>query len=110
MCWSTLVRSDCPLFAGSSPQKNRPEGEFMDRISDLSDQELHARTLVAASKEKAATLALLDYLAEVDIRRLYSAQAYSSLWEYVHKALGYSESQASERVAAMRLMRRLPEI
>lgn len=71
---------------------------------------LHAATLRAAKNEKAATLELLEYLAEIDLRRLYSEWAYSSLFEYVHKALGYSEAQSSERVSAMRLLRRVPEV
>jgi hypothetical protein len=76
----------------------------------LSDDLLHERTLSAASDEKQATLRLLEFLEEVDGRRLYSARGFSSLWEYVHIALGYSESQASERVSAMRLMRSVPEV
>jgi hypothetical protein len=79
-------------------------------IKTLSASELHSQTLQAAAREKGATLELLRFLAEVDRRRLYAERAYSSLWEYVHKALGYSESQASERVAAMRLMNRVPAV
>lgn len=76
----------------------------------LDGNSLHAATLRAAKNEKAATLELLEYLAEVDRRRLYSEWAYSSLFEYVHKALGYSEAQSSERVSAMRLLRKVPEV
>lgn len=76
----------------------------------FTDSELHQETHAAALREKAACLELLQNLAEVDRRRLYSARSYSSLWEYVHRALGYSEAQASERVAAMRLMVRVPEV
>jgi 5-methylcytosine-specific restriction endonuclease McrA len=79
-------------------------------FKSLSDETLHERTLSAASDEKQATLRLLEFLEEVDGRRLYSARGFSSLWEYVHVALGYSESQASERVSAMRLMRKVPEV
>jgi 5-methylcytosine-specific restriction endonuclease McrA len=76
----------------------------------LSNDALHTETLEAAKREKQATLALLEFLAEVDERRLYSMRGYASLWEYTHLALGYSEAQASERVAAMRLMRKVPEV
>ena len=79
-------------------------------LKHLSDQKLNEETLLASKKEKQATLVLLEYLSEVDARRLYNARGYSSLWEYVHQYLGYSESQASERVAAMRLMTRVPEV
>jgi hypothetical protein len=71
---------------------------------------LLSETLTAAAQEKNATLRLLEFLAEIDERRLYNARGYASLWEYVHLALGYSEASASERVSAMRLMRRVPEV
>ncbi len=48
--------------------------------------------------------------AEVESRRLYSVRAYSSLWEFVVKELHYSESQASERIHAMRLLKKAPEV
>jgi len=76
----------------------------------LSDQELHERALQSATEEKSATLKLLEHLAEIDSRMMYAKRGYSSLWEYVHLALGYSESQSSERVSAMRLMRKVPEV
>lgn len=79
-------------------------------LLSLSSPELHDKTFQAAANEKRATLELLEYLAEVDRRRLYAEKAYSSLWEYVHQFLGYSEAQASERVSAMRLMRKVPEV
>ena len=82
----------------------------MNNLCTLSNTDLHQKTLVAAGNEKSATLVLLDHLAEVDHRRLYAVMAFSSLWEYVHKGLGYSESQASERVSAMRLMVKIPEV
>ncbi len=82
----------------------------MQTLSRLSNELLHAQTIQAASNEKSATLVLLEHLAEVDRRRLHIARGYSGLWEYVHKALGYSEAQASDRVNALRAIRQVPEI
>ncbi len=79
-------------------------------FKSLSNATLHEQTLLAAKTEKAATFALLEFLAEVDARRLYSERGYSTLWLYVHKALGYSESSASERVSAMGLMQAVPGV
>jgi hypothetical protein len=82
----------------------------MKNLAQVSNESLHEETLQAATNEKAATLILLEHLAEIDRRRLYAAYAYTSLWEYVHKALGYSEAQTSDRVNAMRVMVKVPEI
>ena len=82
----------------------------MKTITELSNEVLHLQTVHAAEVEKKSTLSLLEFLSEVDRRRLYAARGFGSLWEYVHKALGYSEAQASEPVASMRLINRVPEV
>ena len=80
------------------------------RHQQLSDSELFLQTKNAAGIEKEATIALLEYLLEIDQRRLYSQKSYSSLFEYVVKELGYSEPSAADRVNAVRLMRAVPEV
>ena len=77
----------------------------------LKDSELLKLTLLAAKTEKEATLALLDYLVEIDSRRLYAAvNACSSLFDYLVKVLGLSHPAASERVNTVRLMRAVPPV
>ena len=79
--------------------------------SSLKDQELLNLTFKAAASEKSATLVLLDYLLEVDVRKLYcTLKAYSSLFDYCVKELGLSEPAAAERVNAVRLMKSVPEV
>ena len=79
-------------------------------LSSLSNLDLHRKTVIAAETEKFSTLDLLEYLQEVDHRRLYAERGYESLWMYVHRELGYSEAQTSERVGAMRLIAKVPEV
>jgi 5-methylcytosine-specific restriction endonuclease McrA len=78
---------------------------------DLPDAELLRLTLRAAKTEKEASLALLDYLVEVDERRLYATvNACSSLFDYLVRELGFSHPAASERVNAVRLIRAVPPV
>ena len=77
----------------------------------LKDAELLKLTLLAATTEKEATLALLDCLVEIDTRRLYgTVNACSSLFNYLVKELGFSHPAASERVNTVRLIRAVPPI
>ena len=77
----------------------------------LKDAELLKLAVQAANTEKEATLALLDYLVEVDIRRLYATvNACSSLFDYLVKELGFSHPAASERVNTVRLIRAVPPV
>ncbi|MFH1017097.1 MAG: hypothetical protein V1798_02820 [Pseudomonadota bacterium] len=79
-------------------------------LESLTNSELHQRTIELAKKERQTTLELLNHLHEVERRKLFAERGYGSLWDYVQKALGYSESQAYERISAMRLMFRAPEV
>lgn len=81
-----------------------------NELKKLTDLELLDLTSKASKNEKAATLVLLEHLLEVDLRRAYAVDAFSSLFDYVVRGLQYSESQAAERVAAIRLMRETPSV
>ena len=80
------------------------------QIKTLSDKDLLSATHAVSVREKAATLELLEHLIEVERRDLIFKQGFSSIWEYLHRGLSYCESAASERVAAMRLLKRAPEV
>ena len=82
----------------------------MKTLTLLSNQELHTQTKKAATSEKAATVILLEHLAEVESRRLYALYGKPSLWEYVKTELSYSDSQTFDRINAMRLMVKVPTI
>ncbi len=71
----------------------------------LTDLELHHMTYALSRIEQRATATLVAHLEEVDRRKAYALLSYPSLFEYVRKELGYSESSAYERIAAMRLTR-----
>jgi len=75
----------------------------------LSEVQLLTQTKTAALTEQSATFALLEYLCEIDQRRAYASELYSSLFDYLVRGLNYSESQSAERVAAVRLMRQNEE-
>ncbi len=79
-------------------------------ISLLDGEALHEQTLRAAKDERRATLHLLECLHFIEVREIHLARGFASLFQYVHECLGYSESQTSERISAMRLMYRVPEI
>ena len=76
----------------------------------LSDRELLAETARAADAERCTTADLLALLAELDSRRLYLGQGYSSLFTYCTQALRLSESAAYSRITAARAARRLPVV
>ncbi len=78
--------------------------------SSLSDAALLVETARAAGAERRATASLVGLLAEVDARRLYLGQGYSSLFVWCTAALHLSEPAAYRRIAAARAARRCPRI
>jgi hypothetical protein len=81
-----------------------------NQIRALSDSELLVRVKDSVTEERKHTAMVLEYLREIDRRRLYADSGYPSLWEFCTKELGYSEASASRRISSMRLLRDLPEL
>jgi hypothetical protein len=80
-----------------------------DQLRELSDSRLLELTRELAHKERYILTEVLQHLGEIQSRKLFSPK-YRSLFEYARVELGYSEDQAARRIAAMRLLRELPEI
>src|ERR1700722_10760506 len=81
----------------------------LNRLQALSDSDLLTQTETKASEERRITTEFLWHLHEVHRRRLFAAQGFSSLFEYLCKALRYSEGSAGRRISAMLLLCDLPE-
>jgi 5-methylcytosine-specific restriction endonuclease McrA len=76
--------------------------------SSLCDRDLLIETQLAASSERRATASLLALMAEVDTRRLYLGEGFSSLFAYSTERLRLSEPAAYSRITAARAARRFP--
>lgn len=76
----------------------------------LSDRDLMDEVERAASCERHATARLVALLSEVDSRRLYAGQGYSSLFTYCVQKLHLSEHSAYLRIEAARAAQRFPPI
>ena len=82
----------------------------MTPFADLSNEELLAEVSRLAIRERQATAALIRCLMEVDSRRLYLSEGYSSLFTYCTQALHLSEHAALGRIEVARAARRLPAL
>ncbi len=79
-------------------------------LSSLPDPNLIEKTENLVRQERELLTNVLHHLREIDRRRLFSSLGYRSLFEFTVKHLGYPEDQAYRRIAAMRLLKELPEI
>jgi hypothetical protein len=79
-------------------------------VRSLSDDELLHKVEAAAAAARGATVRLIALLAEVDDRRLYLQQGYSSLFVYCTRCLHLSEHAAYGRIEAARAGRKFPLI
>ena len=76
----------------------------------LSDDQLLAEVKRLVACERRATAELIRSLMELDARRLYLAQGFSSLFTYCTQALHLSEHAALGRIEVARVARRLPAV
>ena len=79
-------------------------------LKNLTDEHLLKETERLCLEERKTLSQVLHHLREIERRRLFSSLKYPSMFEYVVKHLGYSEDQAYRRIAAMRLLRDMPEL
>ncbi|MES2767638.1 MAG: HNH endonuclease signature motif containing protein [Bdellovibrionota bacterium] len=71
---------------------------------------LHERLLKLVKLERRITSKVLDLLQAIENNRSYLEWGYSNLFEYLVKGLGYSESLAYQRKAALKICEAIPEI
>jgi hypothetical protein len=79
-------------------------------FADLSDEQLVAEVKRLAGTERRATAVLIRALMELDARRLYLGEGYSSLFTYCTGALRLAEGAAYNRIEAARAAQRFPMI
>ena len=79
-------------------------------LEALANQELLAATHALVRRGRAVEAELLRHLGEVDARRLYLAEACSSMFVYCVRVLHFSEAAAYKRIRAARAARRHPEL
>ena len=77
-------------------------------VSALSDRELLARLPDVRGQERRAIAEVIVHLAEVERRRLYLAEACSSMYTFCIERLGYSENEAHTRLQVARLCSQFP--
>ena len=79
-------------------------------LTELSNRELIGQLEKLVAQEKETTSEIIRNLAEVEIRKLHLELGYSSLFDYVTKGLGYSESAALRRIKVARAGAKVPQI
>ena len=82
----------------------------MNSLTTLSNQELELHLKDLIQKERKLMHIILEHIKEFDKRKLYLERAYSSLYEYLVRELGYSGSAAMRRIEAARLLQQVPVV
>lgn len=79
-------------------------------LTHLSDDVLIRALGTILAQDRATTVRLLAHLAEFDVRRLYAAQGFDSMFAYCTQQLHLSENAAYKRIRAARAARRFPSL
>lgn len=77
-------------------------------LNDLSNQQLLDEVRTFAARERTATADLIAALMEMDSRKLYLGEGFSSLFTFCTQALRLSEHAAYGRIEAVRAARQFP--
>ncbi len=79
-------------------------------MKTLTNEQLLTNLRELARRERRLTLAVIDYLGEVEHRRIHLERGYSAMFYFCTREIGYSESAANRRIRAARCVRRFPGI
>jgi hypothetical protein len=79
-------------------------------LKTATNQELITDLKKITTEERRLTTLVLEYLREVETRKIHLEMGYGSLYEFCKTELHYSEGSAHRRISAMRLMAEIPEI
>ena len=79
-------------------------------LSRITKAELSSALEKLTGHERETTLKILYHLIELERRRLFEDEGYSSLFDYCVRKLRYSEAGACRRIAAARALQEHPEI
>src|SRR5262245_18048858 len=93
------------------PQK----GELMSSVVNRKHQNKSNKILLDELKtevhrERTSTVGVVEYLKEVELRKLHLSLGYSSMFAFATEYLGYSEPEAHIRIQAARLGQAVPEL
>jgi uncharacterized protein DUF222 len=78
--------------------------------ASLDSTALSRRLGELAGHERQVQVEFLLHLEEFDRRRAWAEAGYPSLWEWCLRVLHLREGAAGRRIAAMRVLRRLPKL
>jgi len=79
-------------------------------LKNLSAKNLAGNLESLVRSERKITAEILEYVKEIDRRRLYIELGHTSLFAYLTKGLRYTPASAQRRIEAARLMKTVPEI
>lgn len=79
-------------------------------LKNIDDNTLILKVEALAKEERELLTKVLHHLKEIERRRLFAELGYRSLHDFATRHLGYSDDQAYRRIAAMRLLKEIPEI
>jgi hypothetical protein len=82
----------------------------MTKLSGIKNDKLLFDLKTLVSDEKKLIRDILEYLEEVETRRLFLEKGFSSMFSFCTDFLGYSPQEAQIRIQAMRLGKALPEV
>jgi hypothetical protein len=76
----------------------------------VQDEQLLSECKKQVLEEKSATAKVLEYLIEIDKRKLWIKEGYASMYDFCIRYLGYSEGEANRRIQAARLSHRVEAV
>lgn len=80
------------------------------QLQNISSANLIQRMTQLVRTERKITHLILLHIVEIEARKLYAELGFDSMYSYLTKGLGYSESASYRRIQSARLLKAMPEV
>jgi hypothetical protein len=84
--------------------------ENLVKLKRIANEILLSDLKIMVGKERELLRQVIEYLAEVETRKLHLEEGYSSMFSFCTEYLNYTPQEAQTRIQAMRLSKAVPEI
>jgi hypothetical protein len=79
-------------------------------LANISDDTLLDEVKLLVGQEKKIIVEVIEYLKEIELRKLFLERGFRSMFVFATEYLGYSEAEAHIRLQAARLTQALPDV
>ncbi len=97
-------------FDSNKETENKSASLSVNILKTLQNHQLIEQTRALSKNEQELTLQVIEFISEIELRKIHLHLGFASMFDFVTKDLGYEDASAMRRIQAARAIREMPEL